>query len=85
MKKHVVVLLVVGALLVGGAYACVNVYTKKMEEREKAILEQQQEAYAQAREQRTRELQAELVDAVLRDRLGIADQPTCASASRDRR
>ena len=74
MKKSLIALLAVCILLLVGAYVGVDYYTKRVDEQEQILLQQQQEAYALARTKRSGELRATLVDEELRSKLGIADQ-----------
>ena len=74
MKKSLIALLAVCILLLVGAYVGVDYYTKRVDEQEQILLQQQQEAYALARTKRTGELRATLIDEELRSKLGIADQ-----------
>jgi hypothetical protein len=74
MRKSLTALLVACILLLVGAYVGVDYYTKRVDEQEQILLEQQQEAYALARAKRKVALRATLVDEELRSKLGIADQ-----------
>ena len=74
MKKYLIALLVACTLLLVGAYVGVDYYTKKVDEQEQILLQQQRDAYALARAKRMGELRTTLIDEELRRKLGIADQ-----------
>ena len=84
MKKSLIALLAVCILLLVGAYVGVDLYTKRVDQQEQILLQQQQEAYALARTKRTGELRATLIDEELRSKLGIADQAGAGLASRSK-
>ena len=87
MKKSLIALLAVCILLLVGAYVGVDLYTKRVDQQEQILLQQQQEAYALARTKRTGELRATLIDEELRSKLAlpIKPVPNCAYGARDRR
>ena len=76
MKKVCVALLVAGTVLVAAVNVWVGSYTKKVDAREKLLLQQQQDAYTKARDRRISDWRAQLTDEALRGELDIADQPS---------